>query len=85
MAAATPSPTPPGSLKRIVAASLIGTTIEWYDNSSGQSYDLPVYCYCPPKSSTKPARGNPVLDARRSHVRPPIGEPATDTKSDYSP
>ncbi|MFJ3903931.1 MFS transporter [Streptomyces sp. NPDC090025] len=34
MAAATPapaSPTPPGSLKRIVAASLIGTTIEWYD------------------------------------------------------
>ncbi|GAA2770801.1 MFS transporter [Streptomyces showdoensis] len=24
-------PTPPGSLKRIVAASLIGTTIEWYD------------------------------------------------------
>ncbi|MER7911237.1 hypothetical protein [Streptomyces sp. NPDC096068] len=28
MAAATPSPTPPGSLKRIVAASLIGTTIE---------------------------------------------------------
>lgn len=31
MAAATPSPTPPGSLKRVVAASLIGTTIEWYD------------------------------------------------------
>ncbi|MGW7525927.1 hypothetical protein [Streptomyces sp. NPDC054783] len=24
----------------IVAASLIGTTIEWYDNSSDQSYDL---------------------------------------------
>ena len=23
-----------------VAASLIGTTIEWYDNSSDQSYDL---------------------------------------------
>ncbi|GAA2935098.1 MFS transporter [Streptomyces enissocaesilis] len=31
MAAATTSPTPPNSLKRIVAASLIGTTIEWYD------------------------------------------------------
>jgi hypothetical protein len=38
MAAATTAPTPPGSLKRIVAASLIGTTIEWYDNSSDQSY-----------------------------------------------
>ncbi|MFF9344679.1 MFS transporter [Streptomyces sp. NPDC014773] len=31
MAAATTAPTPPGPLKRIVAASLIGTTIEWYD------------------------------------------------------
>ncbi|MER7515672.1 MFS transporter [Streptomyces sp. NPDC126499] len=31
MAAATHAPTPPGPLKRIVAASLIGTTIEWYD------------------------------------------------------
>ncbi|MFH9955994.1 MFS transporter [Streptomyces roseolus] len=31
MAAATHAPTPPGSIKRIVAASLIGTTIEWYD------------------------------------------------------
>ncbi|NEC69979.1 MFS transporter [Streptomyces sp. SID9727] len=31
MAAATISPTPPNSLKKIVAASLIGTTIEWYD------------------------------------------------------
>jgi hypothetical protein len=36
MAAATTAPTPPGSLKRIVAASLIGTTIEWYDNSFGR-------------------------------------------------
>ncbi|MFD7235990.1 hypothetical protein ACFWAT_11850 [Streptomyces syringium] len=26
----------PNSLPRIVVASLIGTTIEWYDNSSGQ-------------------------------------------------
>ena len=30
-ASAPPQPTSPGSLKRIVAASLIGTTIEWYD------------------------------------------------------
>ncbi len=29
-------PPAPASLKRIVAASLIGTTIEWYDNSSDQ-------------------------------------------------
>ncbi|GGR37283.1 hypothetical protein GCM10010282_32390 [Streptomyces roseolus] len=36
MAAATHAPTSPGSIKRIVAASLIGTTIEWYDNSSDQ-------------------------------------------------
>ena len=31
MASATTAPPPPGNLKRIVAASLIGTTIEWYD------------------------------------------------------
>ncbi|MFJ5263371.1 MFS transporter [Streptomyces sp. NPDC088387] len=32
MASAAPAPpTPPGNLRRIVAASLIGTTIEWYD------------------------------------------------------
>ncbi len=36
MAAARPASTSPGSIKRIVAASLIGTTIEWYDNSSDQ-------------------------------------------------
>ncbi|MFD6387664.1 MFS transporter, partial [Streptomyces nigra] len=30
-ASAPPQPTSPGNLKRIVAASLIGTTIEWYD------------------------------------------------------
>ncbi|MBB5125244.1 hypothetical protein FHS32_001976 [Streptomyces albaduncus] len=31
----SPAAAPPAqnSLKRIVAASLIGTTIEWYDNS----------------------------------------------------
>ncbi|MFE4633587.1 hypothetical protein ACFRJ1_09420 [Streptomyces sp. NPDC056773] len=32
----------PSGIRRIVAASLIGTTIEWYDNSSGQSYHLRV-------------------------------------------
>ena len=31
MASAASAPPPPASLKRIVAASLIGTTIEWYD------------------------------------------------------
>lgn len=31
MATPAPAPTAPGSLRRIVAASLIGTTIEWYD------------------------------------------------------
>lgn len=31
MASAATAPPPPGNLKRIVAASLIGTTIEWYD------------------------------------------------------
>jgi hypothetical protein len=30
-------------LKRIVAASLIGTTIEWYDDSFDQSYDLQIF------------------------------------------
>jgi hypothetical protein len=34
--AAAPAPPTPNSLKKIVAASLIGTTIEWYDNSSDQ-------------------------------------------------
>lgn len=27
-------------ITRIISASLIGTTIEWYDNSSDQSYHL---------------------------------------------
>ncbi|MFE9843995.1 MFS transporter [Streptomyces goshikiensis] len=31
MAASVPSSASPGNIKRIVAASLIGTTIEWYD------------------------------------------------------
>ncbi|MFI1368135.1 hypothetical protein [Streptomyces griseochromogenes] len=40
MSSSTTAPPAPSSLPRIVAASLIGTTIEWYDNSSDQSYDL---------------------------------------------
>ncbi|MFF3354034.1 hypothetical protein ACFYWN_15515 [Streptomyces sp. NPDC002917] len=40
MAASASAPPTTRSLKRIVAASLIGTTIEWYDNSFDQSYDL---------------------------------------------
>ncbi|MGW6707691.1 hypothetical protein ACWGDE_22760 [Streptomyces sp. NPDC054956] len=38
----SPSTAPKASsgIRRIVAASLIGTTIEWYDNSSDQSYHL---------------------------------------------
>ncbi|MGX1372090.1 hypothetical protein RKD19_007449 [Streptomyces canus] len=34
MTSAASAPPTPNNLKRIVAASLIGTTIEWYDNSS---------------------------------------------------
>jgi hypothetical protein len=37
MASGTTAPPPAGNLKRIVAASLIGTTIEWYDNSFDRS------------------------------------------------
>lgn len=37
MASASTAPPPPTNLKRIVAASPIGTTIEWYDNSFDQS------------------------------------------------
>ncbi|GHD06102.1 hypothetical protein GCM10010313_23810 [Streptomyces violarus] len=39
------APPPPASLKRIVTASLIGTTIEWYDNSFDQGYDLRLCLY----------------------------------------
>ncbi|MFD6133652.1 hypothetical protein ACIPPN_29595 [Streptomyces diastaticus] len=34
MSAPAASPPTPSNLKRIVGASLVGTTIEWYDNSS---------------------------------------------------
>ncbi|MFE1860392.1 hypothetical protein [Streptomyces anandii] len=40
MASAASAPPERANLPRIVAASLIGTTIEWYDNSSDQGYDL---------------------------------------------
>ncbi|MBP2056547.1 riboflavin biosynthesis pyrimidine reductase [Streptomyces griseochromogenes] len=37
------APPAPSSLPRIVAASLIGTTIEWYDNSFDQSDNLQFF------------------------------------------
>ncbi|MFI5999325.1 hypothetical protein ACIA98_02735 [Streptomyces sp. NPDC051366] len=40
MAASPTAPPAPASIKLVVAASLVGTTIEWYDNSPNQSYDL---------------------------------------------
>ncbi|WP_329316562.1 hypothetical protein OG723_35860 [Streptomyces sp. NBC_01278] len=42
---ASPETAPPtaGSIKRVVAASLVGTTIEWYDHSSDQSYHLRLF------------------------------------------
>jgi len=33
MSSPATAPPTPSNLKRIVAASLIGTTVEWYDNS----------------------------------------------------
>ncbi|MFI5761574.1 hypothetical protein ACIA8F_11595 [Streptomyces sp. NPDC051563] len=42
MASTAAAPKAPSEIRRIVAASLIGTTIEWYDHSSGQSYHLQV-------------------------------------------
>jgi len=40
MSSPATAPPAPNNLKRIVAASLIGTSVEWYDNSSDQSCDL---------------------------------------------
>ncbi|MFZ3468368.1 hypothetical protein ACODT3_35415 [Streptomyces sp. 4.24] len=40
MASPATAPKAPSGIRRIVAASLIGTTIECYDNSSDQSYHL---------------------------------------------
>ncbi|MFJ4696494.1 hypothetical protein [Streptomyces sp. NPDC088766] len=43
MSSPAAAPPAPNNLKRIVAASLIGTTIEWYDNSSDQGCDLRLF------------------------------------------
>ncbi|WP_204358126.1 MULTISPECIES: hypothetical protein [unclassified Streptomyces] len=43
MASTGTDPQAPSGIRRIVAASLIGTTIEWYDNSSDQSYHLQLF------------------------------------------
>ncbi|PWK63993.1 hypothetical protein BCL76_11770 [Streptomyces sp. CG 926] len=56
MAAATPTSTQPRHIRRIDAASLIGTTVEWYDNSSDQGYDLPFPWISVTEVSTEPAR-----------------------------
>ncbi|MER7055103.1 hypothetical protein [Streptomyces sp. NPDC000351] len=40
MSSPATAPPAPDNFKRIVAAPLIGTTVEWYDDSSDQSYDL---------------------------------------------
>ncbi|MER5487600.1 hypothetical protein ABT024_30920 [Streptomyces sp. NPDC002812] len=40
MASTAADPKAPSGIRRIVAASLIGTTIERYDNSSDHSYHL---------------------------------------------
>ena len=55
MASGTTAPPPPANLRRIVAASLIGTTIEWYDNSFDRSYDLRLSAPGPVRSGTEPA------------------------------
>ncbi|MER5485537.1 hypothetical protein ABT024_20250 [Streptomyces sp. NPDC002812] len=44
MASPATDPKAPSGIRRIVAASLIGTTIEWYDNSSDQSCHLQLSC-----------------------------------------
>lgn len=40
MTSGTTTPPPPASLPGIVAAGLIGATIEWYDNSFDRGQDL---------------------------------------------
>jgi hypothetical protein len=66
MASAPPTP---DNLKRIVAASLIGTTIdtvEWYDNSSVQNQGLRFRLVCGLEVSTGPARvRGPLTDDAR--------------------
>lgn len=48
------SQSPGGGIRRI----LIGTTIEWYDNSSDRGYDLSYPRICAIEVSTEPARVN---------------------------
>ncbi|MFG2316541.1 hypothetical protein [Streptomyces tendae] len=45
MSSPATAPPAPKNLKRIVAASLIGTTIEWYDNPLDRSHDLRLFRY----------------------------------------
>ncbi|MET8082402.1 hypothetical protein, partial [Streptomyces sp. NPDC005303] len=59
MSSPATAPPAPNNLKRIVAACHIGTTIEWYDDSSDRSDDLRS---CPNyglKVSTEPAPPSP--------------------------
>ncbi|MFJ9588125.1 hypothetical protein [Streptomyces acidicola] len=69
MASASSAPSPAANLKRIVTASLIGTTIESYDNSSDQSYDLLFCRHWPSEVSTNPAPENLVLGGERGRAR----------------
>ncbi|MFE1749430.1 hypothetical protein ACFW88_02550 [Streptomyces anandii] len=69
MASAASAPPERANLPRIVAASLIGTTIEWYDNSSDQGYDLRFFRHWPSEVSTKPAPENLVLGVERGGAR----------------
>lgn len=55
MACAASTPAIPPDFERIAAEPLIGTTIEWCDNSFGQSYDLPLPYSWPTEAGTEPA------------------------------
>ncbi|GAA2264426.1 hypothetical protein GCM10010415_30480 [Streptomyces atrovirens] len=82
-------PLPARDLMRVVAASLIGTTIEWYDNSSDQSCDLRVCRVCPFEVSTEPApnqhrRFSCRVRERESTPRPARNS-ATDPEAGHSP
>ncbi|MFD5416906.1 hypothetical protein ACFWJT_02545 [Streptomyces sp. NPDC127069] len=61
MASAAANRTSPSGIRRIVAASLVGTTIEWYDNSSGRRYDLRFSMMPMVEVSTDPAPDNRTL------------------------
>ncbi|MFC9581580.1 hypothetical protein ACFVJ8_01795 [Streptomyces yangpuensis] len=58
VSAAAPAPS---GIRRIVAASLIGTTIEWYDNSFDQRYGLCFSFVRALAVSTEPAPERRVL------------------------